>query len=342
MLTYIGNNEVSFPEPEKPDLDFSEDVELLDAYSRAVVSASRKASPAVVHIRVEKRSGSRRQPYTRDPFQSGSGSGFLISPEGFIITNNHVVADAIRCEVNLQDGAIYNAEIIGSDPFTDLAVIRIYGDHFNHVIFADSDKLQVGQLVIAIGNPYGFEYSVTTGVISALGRSLHSSTGRLIDDVIQTDAALNPGNSGGPLVNSRGEVVGINTAIILPAQGICFAVASNTIQYVVTKLITEGRVRRGYLGIAGQIIRLPLRFVNFHHLSVSTGVQVQHVEPQSPARRSDLHSGDIIIGLNGQGVSSINELHRLLDDGSIGKEVMLDVLRRGSRIQVTIVPGELN
>ncbi len=341
MLKYIENDEAVFFGPGQTELDIPAQDELLDAYSRAVVGASEKASLAVVNIRVEKRMLSRGQRSSRDPVEGGSGSGFLISPEGFIITNNHVISGATRCEVNLQDGRIYDAEIIGRDPFTDLAVIRIYGDNFNHVIFGDSDKLRVGQLVIAIGNPYGFEYSVTTGVVSALGRSLHSSTGRLIDDVIQTDAALNPGNSGGPLVNSSGEVVGINTAIILPAQGICFAVASNTIQYVVSKLIIEGRVRRGFLGIAGQIIKLPLRFVNFYHLSVLSGVQVQNVEPQGPAQKSDLLPGDIIIGLNGQGVSSINELHRLLDDNSIGKPVQLDVLRRGKRMEVNMVPGEL-
>jgi S1-C subfamily serine protease len=204
-----------------------------------------------------------------------------------------------------------------------------------------SDKLQVGQLVIAIGNPYGFEYSVTTGVISALGRSLNSGNGRVIDDVIQTDAALNPGNSGGPLVNTRGDVIGINTAIIMPAQGICFAVAANTARYVVSKILTEGEVKRGYIGIAGQVIKLPLRVINYNKLDVVSGIQVHSIEADGTAYNSELHTGDIIIGFDGIPVESIEKLHRLLYDQTIGRRITLDILRKGFRHSVTIIPGEL-
>ena len=314
------------------------DGHLLDAYSRAVVEAAERVSPAVVHIRAEKNRSSRNQSPAAQP---AAGSGFIISPEGFVVTNNHVVSGTDRIEVSLQDGRIYPGKVAGNDPATDLAVIRIYGDHLSHVKMGNSDQLRVGQLAIAIGNPYGFEYSVTAGVISALGRTLRSNNGRLIDDVIQTDAALNPGNSGGPLVNSRGEVVGINTAIILPAQGICFAVASNTVNYIVSKLIIEGRVRRGYLGIGGQVFKLPLRLTNYHRLNTNSGILVQHIEVNSPAHRSDLQTGDIIFALGGTQISSINDLHRLLEEKNINQEVVLEVIRRGKRRAIRIVPAEL-
>lgn len=341
MYEFINNEDI-LVKNESDSLDhMHEDEPLLDQYSKTVVSASHKVSPAVVHIRIEKplRRRGRRGP--ENPTQPGAGSGFIISPEGFIITNSHVVTDALQYEVSLQDGRVFKGELIGNDPYTDLAVLRIYADQIQHVSFGNSDKLQVGQLAIAIGNPYGFEYSVTAGVVSALGRTLRSNSGRLIDDVIQTDASLNPGNSGGPLVNSHGEVIGINTAIILPAQGICFAVAANTAQYIVSKLILEGRVRRGYLGIAGQVINLPLRLQNFHRLEVGSGILVQQVEQRSPAHNSELLAGDIIVGLNDLGIASINELHRMLDENTIGKSVNLTVLRRGRKIEVTIAPGEL-
>jgi S1-C subfamily serine protease len=341
MYEFINNEDVLI-QNDADSLDHSHgDEQLLDQYSQTVVSASRKVSPAVVHIRIEKTLRRRGRRGPGNPTQPGAGSGFIISPEGFIITNSHVVTDTSQYEVSLQDGRIFKGELIGNDPYTDLAVLRIYAEQIQHVSFGDSDKLKTGQLAIAIGNPYGFEYSVTAGVISALGRTLRSNTGRLIDDVIQTDASLNPGNSGGPLVNSRGEVIGINTAIILPAQGICFAVAANTAQYIVSKLILEGRVRRGYLGIAGQVINLPLRLQNFHRLEVSSGILVLQVEQSSPAHNSELLSGDIIVGLNGLGIGSINELHRMLDENTIGKSVNLTVLRRGRKIEITMTPGEL-
>lgn len=313
----------------------------LDAYSKAVIGASEKVSPSVVHIKVQKRRTRRRQrgSFNREP--SGSGSGFIISPEGFIVTNSHVVSDADKIEVDLPDTRSFAAQLIGQDPSTDLAIIRIYTENLPYVKFGDSQKLKVGQLVIAIGNPFGFEHTVTAGVVSALGRSLRSSTGRLIDNVIQTDAALNPGNSGGPLVNSQGEVVGINTAIILPAQGICFAVAANTAEYVASKLITQGRIRRGYLGLAGQVVSLPLRVINYNQLAVQSGVLVQNVEPDGPAYNAEIHEGDIIVGFNRQAVANIDDLHRLLHESAIGKDLPMEILRKGIKHAIRVIPGEL-
>jgi S1-C subfamily serine protease len=342
MLKFIDNEEIAGFDNHVLEANQSKDELLLDAYSQAVVGAAEKVSPAVVHIQVQKKITSKRRLRNPDQLQPGAGSGFIVSPEGFVITNSHVVIGASKISVNLPDGRIFDADLIGIDPSTDLAVIRIYADNLQYVTFGNSDYLRVGQLVIAIGNPYGFEYSVTSGVVSALGRSLRSSTGRLIDNVIQTDAALNPGNSGGPLVNSGGEVVGINTAIILPAQGICFAVASSTARYVVTMLITEGRVRRGYLGMGGLVVNLPLRVINYLRLSSKSGILVQHIEPNSPAHRSNLLMGDIILGLNNQAVSDINDLHRLLDEKSVGKSAVLEILRKGKRMTLTVIPEELD
>lgn len=340
MIREIGLNERERSNPIGGSGRF-ENEELLDAYSRAVVTASKRVSPAVVHIRVEQEAGRGRGRHRQNRQQAGSGSGFMISPEGFIVTNNHVVEAARKIMVDLPDGRTLQAELVGNDPSTDLAVARIYADKLDFLEFGHSDILQVGQLVIAIGNPYGFQYTVTAGVVSALGRTLRSSSGRLIDNVIQTDAALNPGNSGGPLVNSRGQVVGINTAIILPAQGICFAVASNTAKYVVGKLITEGEVKRGYLGIAGQFIDLPLRVINFNKLDVKSGVLVIHVEADGKAYNSEIRTGDIIIEFGHQPVSSIDDLHRLLDETTIGKKIEVDVLRKGRRTTLNMIPGIL-
>ena len=319
-----------------------DDTLLLDAYSKAVVAASKKVSPSVVHIKVRKENKRKRRTFPPGQQQSGSGSGFIISPEGFIVTNSHVVMEATKIEVDLPDGRSFDAELIGTDPSTDLALIRIYAYELKHIKLGDSDRLQVGQLVIAIGNPFGFEYTVTAGVVSALGRSLRSSNGRLIDNVIQTDAALNPGNSGGPLVDTHGMVVGINTAIILPAQGICFAVAASTAKYVVSKLITVGYVKRGHLGIAGQTINLPLRVTNYNKLSTNSGILVQNVEADGPAYNSEIRSGDVIIGFNDLPVAKIDDLHLLLDEKTIEKKSTLDILRRGKKQAVTVIPGELD
>jgi S1-C subfamily serine protease len=257
------------------------------------------------------------------------------------VTNSHVAGGAENIEVALQDGREFHAKLVGDDPATDLAVLQINGDNLRSVRFSDSDNLRVGQLAVAIGNPFGFQYSVTAGVVSALGRTLRSESGRLIDDVIQTDAALNPGNSGGPLVDSSGRVIGVNTAVILPAQGLCFAVASNLAQYVVGKLIMTGKVRRAYIGIAGQNVPLNPRTVNYHQLALKSGVLVQNVEPDGPANNSALEAGDIIIAFENKAVHSIDDLHKSLDENAIGRQLELTVLRRGKKEQVMVTPAEM-
>src|SRR5499426_1212759 len=271
---------------------------LLDAYSEAVIAAAERVSPSVVKIEVQQ---GRR---------GGSGSGFVFTPDGFILTNSHVIHDASSIHVVLPEGERYQADRVGEDPDTDLAVLRITALNVTPVVLGDSQSIRVGQLVIAIGNPYGFQATVTSGVVSALGRSLRSQTGRLIDNVIQTDAALNPGNSGGPLVSSSGEVIGVNTAIILAAQGICFATAINTAKFVGARLIKDGRIRRGYLGVAGQNAPLHRVLVRTHHLPADTGVFVVSVEPDSPAKHAGIQDGDIIVGLDDHSVPDIDALHR--------------------------------
>ncbi|MBK8489606.1 MAG: trypsin-like peptidase domain-containing protein [Saprospirales bacterium] len=314
------------------------DSRLLDAYSQTVTSVAKKVSEAVVQIRVQKPG----RPNRRAPQgQTGGGSGFIISSDGYIVTNSHVVNNVSQITVVLQDGREFAAKLIGDDPATDLAVVQIDADRLSTVSFGNSDELQVGQLAVAIGNPFGFQYSLTAGVVSALGRTLRSNGGRLIDDVIQTDAALNPGNSGGPLVNSFGEVIGVNTAIILPAQGLCFAVASNLAKYVVGKLIMEGKVRRGYIGIAGQVVQLHQKMINSLQLPVKSGILIQQIEPDAPAHNSELQQGDVIIGFNTSSIHSIDDLHKLLDEKTIGQKVELQVLRRGRKERVKVIPGEM-
>lgn len=308
----------------------SEDDELLDAYSQAVIAAVEKVSPSVVNIESRFAHGEAR----------GSGSGFIFTPDGLIMTNSHVIHGASRIEVTLADGRRAQADLIGDDPETDLAVIRIAAPNLVPAALGESRKVRVGQLAIAIGNPYGFQYTVTAGVVSALGRSLRSRSGRLMDDIIQTDAALNPGNSGGPLVNSRGEVIGVNTAMILPAQGICFATAIDTAKFVASRLIRDGRVRRSYIGIAGQNVALPRRLVRHYNLSTESGVLIVSFEKDSPAQRAGLVEGDCIIGFDGQIVSGIDDLHKLLTDERVGRRVPVTVLRRGERLTFDIVPAE--
>jgi S1-C subfamily serine protease len=315
--------------------EINEDSGLLDAYSRAVISVTEKVSPSVVNIKVKKKSRSR--------FGSGAGgSGFIISPEGFIVTNNHVVEDSDKLEIELQDGRNYLADLVGLDPYTDLAVLKIYTENLPHVSFLENSDLQVGQLAIAIGNPFGFQCTVTTGVISALGRTLQSRTGRMIDNVIQTDAALNPGNSGGPLVDSNSRVIGVNTAVIKEAQGICFAIGAGTAKYIVGKLIMNGRVKRGYLGIAGQFMQIPLRVIHYNKLKSGSGVKVENLRKQRNIANQALKQGDIIVEFNGSPVQGIDSLQRFLSEGTIGKKATLGILRRGYKQEIEVIPGELS
>ena len=317
----------------KPATDAT-DIALLDEYSRAVVSAVERVALAVVNIEVQQRS----KKQSRDI--AGNGSGFVITPDGFILTNSHVVHGAARIGVNLSDGRDYRGQLIGDDPETDLAVIRIDAPQLVHVRLADSESLRVGQVAIAIGNPLGFQASVTAGVISALGRSMYSQSGRLIDNIIQTDAALNPGNSGGPLVDSAGEVIGVNTAMIRPAQGICFAIASNTARLVAGWLIRDGRIRRSYIGVAGQNVPLHRRVVRFYNLPLETGVLVVSVEKASPAERAGVREGDLIVAFNERPIGTIHDLHKMLVGDQIGVPAKLVVIRHAEKLELPILPAE--
>jgi len=317
------------------------DGELLDAYSRAVIGAAEKVSPSVVNIEVQPRHETGKVGPSRPKSEpGGKGSGFIFTPDGFILTNSHVVHDAGHVEVELTDGRRVGAEKVGDDPDTDLAVVRINAPNLVPASLGDSHAVRVGQLVIALGNPYGFQCTVTAGVVSALGRSLRSRSGRMMDNIIQTDAALNPGNSGGPLANSRGEVIGVNTAVILPAQGICFAIAINTAKFVAGKLIKEGKIRRSYIGLAGQDVPLQRRIVRFHNLLVESGILVVAVEGGSPAERAGLVEGDVIIAYGDQPISSIDQLHRVLTEKEVGVRSSLTVIRKGEKLALPIVPEE--
>jgi S1-C subfamily serine protease len=317
--------------------------DLLDAYSVAVVNAAEKVSPSVVNIESRKNPRNDRQATVDRANQlRGSGSGFIFTPDGFILTNSHVVHGADRIDVTLSDGGRFEASLIGDDPDTDLAVIRINAANLVPAQLGDSKSIRVGQLVIAIGNPYGFQCTVTAGVVSALGRSLRSISGRLIDNVIQTDAALNPGNSGGPLVTSRGDVIGVNTAVILPAQGICFATAINTAKVVAGHLIRDGKITRSYIGLAGQNVELPRHLVRFHKLPIGAGVMVASTEPNSSAERAGLREGDVIVAYGSHAVGTIDDLHRLLTDDQVGRAIPLTIIRRTEKMIVTITPAAQN
>ena len=298
---------------------------LLDAYSEAVISAAERVNPSVVNVEVHQKNR-----------HGSSGSGFVFTPDGFILTNSHVVHDASSIEITLPDGQRHTADKIGDDPDTDLAVVRITAPNLIPAVLGDSQSIRVGQLVIAIGNPYGFQCTVTSGVISALGRSLRSKSGRLIDNVIQTDAALNPGNSGGPLITSQGEVIGVNTAVILPAQGICFAIGINTAKFVAGRLIKDGEIRRGYIGVAGQNAPLHRRLVRGHNLAVSTGIFVVSVEQNSPGQRAGLREGDFIVGFGDHPVADIDALHRILADYQPGSRLPLVVLRSTEKLVLQV------
>ncbi|MBD2256424.1 trypsin-like peptidase domain-containing protein [Pseudanabaena sp. FACHB-2040] len=313
---------------------------LLDAYSSAVTGAVAQIGPAVVNIEVQRLQPGSRNRQSR--LVSGSGSGVIFTPDGYILTNSHVVQDAAQIEVTLADGRRCQAQLIGLDPDTDLAIIRIHADKLAVARLGDSGTLQPGQVAIAIGNPYGFQYTVTAGIISALGRSFRASTGRLIDNIIQTDAALNPGNSGGPLVSSQGEVVGINTAVIPTAQGICFAIPINTAKWVASALLREGRVRRSYLGISAHTVPLPRRLQLAHSLTVESGILILSVAKEGPAEQAGLQERDLLVGFDEVPLGSIDDLHRVLTEDQVGVRSQLTLLRRGEKLHLEIVPAEVN
>ncbi|HEX5068749.1 MAG TPA: trypsin-like peptidase domain-containing protein [Vicinamibacterales bacterium] len=302
-----------------------DDLPLLDAYSDAVVRAIDVVSPAVVKLEVEAK---------------GSGSGFLFASDGLLVTNSHVVAGAQHARVTFADGRIARGELVGDDPDTDLAVVRVAGNALPYASLGNSDAVRVGQIAIAIGNPYGFDCTVTTGVVSALGRSLRARSGRLMDDILQTDAALNPGNSGGPLVTSRGEVIGVNTAMIMPAHGLSFAIASNTVRFVVSRLLRDGRIRRSYIGIAGQKAPIGRQMARHHGLAIAAAVRVMSVESSSPASAAGFRERDLVIAFDGQPVTGIDDLHRYLTEDKIGHPTPVVVLRGAERVQLIVVPWE--
>ena len=311
---------------------------LLDAYSRAVVGAVEKVSPAVVNIEVHQSVPSRRSGEARE--RRGGGSGFVFTPDGLVLTNSHVVHGSTRIEVTLADARRFPATTIGDDPATDLAVIRVDAPNLSAVTLGDSQQLRVGQVVIAIGTPYGFQSTVTAGVVSALGRSLRSYSGRLIDDVVQTDASLNPGNSGGPLVASDGRVVGVNTATILHAQGLCFAIGINTAKFVASRLLRDGRIKRSYIGVVAQTVPVHRRLVRFYDLPKDSGVVVLSVEPNSPAEKAGLREGDVIVALEGQPVAGVYDLHRVLTDARVGVRSIVTVLRHTEKLELRVIPEE--
>jgi S1-C subfamily serine protease len=319
------------------------DASLLDAYSTAVTGAVERMSPSVVNIEVHQSAGHTRSGEPRE--RRGGGSGFVFTPDGLILTNSHVVHEAARIGVTLADGRRMPATVIGDDPASDLAVVRLDQPHsgepgFTAAVLGDSQRLRVGQIVIAIGAPYGFQSTVTAGVVSALGRSLRSYSGRLIDDVIQTDASLNPGNSGGPLVDSAGRVVGVNTATILPAQGICFAIGIYTAKFVASRLLRDGRIRRSYIGVSAQTVPVHRRVVRFYDLPKEMGVVVLGVEENSPARQAGLREGDIIVALEGEPLAGVDDLHRMLTDVRVGVNCSLTVLRWTEKLELKVVPEE--
>ena len=308
----------------------TEDDSLLDAYSSAVTGAVSTAHPAVVHIEVR-----------GNATPGGSGSGFFISPDGYLLTNSHVVHGAKSLHIFLADGRKLAADLIGDDPDSDLAVLRVSADELSHLALADSAAVRPGQIAIAIGSPMGFQQTVTAGIVSGLGRSLRGASGRLIDNVIQTDAALNPGNSGGPLVNTRGEVIGVNTAIIRPAQGICFAIASNTARWVTAWLIKDGRIRRSYIGLGGQNVPLIRKVARYHHLDQDTGVLVASLGANSPAMRAGLREGDVVVALDGAPTPAVDALHRLLTGDRIGERAIITFLRGVEKRRHAIIPLEM-
>lgn len=323
------------------NIDFlaSTDKQLLDSYSVTVTGVVKNVASAVVHIRVMRKV---RDPRTgKDVEQTAFGSGFVISTDGYIVTNNHVIENTPSIMVTFVDGVELNAALIGADPSTDLAVIKVYGGDLKPLHFANSALLEPGQIAIAIGNPLGLQHTVTTGVVSATGRTLRANNGRLIDEIIQTDAALNPGSSGGPLLNSEGRVIGVNTAVISAAQGLCFAVSSNLTAYIVGQLILNGKVMRAQLGIAAQPVILTQRMIEINQLKTKTGVYVYEINNRSEINNKELRAGDIIVEFDGNPVGTVDNLHKYLNETVIGKKVNLAILRGGRREIISVIPGEL-
>ncbi len=319
------------------ELDRGHEAAVQDAYSQTITAVADQVSPSVLRLDVE---GVRSPgPARRRDSGAGSGSGFVFTPDGYVLTNSHVVSGASKITLTTLEGRRIPAQLVGDDPDSDLAVVRAFTTDLPPAAFGDSSSLRVGQIAVAVGNPYGFNCSVTAGVVSALGRSLRTPTGRLIDDVVQTDAALNPGNSGGPLCDASGRVIGVNTAVILPAQGICFAIAINIAAFVVGKLIHEGRVRRAYLGVAGQTVPLHRRVVRFHNLPIESAVFVASIEAGSPAARAGLREGDLIVGFAGQPTAGIDDLHRLLTEDRAGAPHALAVMRGAERLTLSVEPS---
>ena len=313
------------PLSSQSDLGVHPDLGLMDAYSRAVVGSVERVGPTVVHIQVRQQRG------------GGTGSGFVFTPDGFILTNSHVVHGARSIEVSTPAGERFHAELVGDDPDTDLAVIR-GGHEVVSVPLGSSRKLAVGQLVIAIGNPLGFQHTVTAGVVSALGRTMRSRSGRLIDGVIQTDAALNPGNSGGPLVDSQGQVIGVNTATIMGAQGICFAIGADTAEFVASRLIRDGRIRRSYIGVTGQNVSIHRRIVRYYDLPSESGLLVLSIVPDSPAHRAGLREYDIMVRFAGNSIASVDDLHRMLTEEKSGAACEVEVVRGTELLKRVVTP----
>ncbi len=322
------------PEAQHLDSVDARDSELLDAYSRAVVGVADVVGAAVVSITA----GWQRE---RGAEREGSGSGVILAPDGYILTNSHVVHGAGRLEATLRDGRTLSALLIGDDPATDLAIIRVNDPlRLPHAVLGDSNALRVGQLVIAIGNPLGFQSSVASGVVSSLGRHWRLRDGRMIENIIQHTAPLNPGNSGGPLVDSRGRVVGINTAMIAGAQALSFAVPASTAQWIVPQLLAHGHVRRGYLGIAARARVIDRRLARFYQLEADTAVEVVVVEPGGPAQRADVRTGDLVFAINDKSVQQVEDLHRVLSEWAVAQPMTLSLFRGIEQLRVIVVPTE--
>jgi S1-C subfamily serine protease len=309
------------------------DAALHDAYSASVTAAVARVAPAVAHVGV-------RRKRARGQHLEGAGSGFLITPDGYLLTNSHVAGGAEGIDIVLADGRHASAEIVGDDPDSDLALLKVAASDLAWCRLGDSARVAVGQIAIAIGSPYGFQHTVTAGIVSALGRSMRAQTGRLLDNVLQTDAALNPGNSGGPLVNARGEVIGVNTAVILPAQGICFAIAASAAERVAIALIRDGRVRRAWLGVGGETVPLLRRYVRHFDLARETGVRIQSVEAGSPATVARIERGDVIVEAGGRAIANVDDLQSALGAEAIDRELPVVVLRRDQKLTLSAVPIE--